>query len=143
MIDSIIYDKETVVSPTECLYFNRRVLSIMTLQILTQCSAYGRSKDSGSYSCGSLVKLTKYRIIDIIIHNDNTVLGTAYEIAHKGISIEYLSVEDYSFSWWQRCPNKEIHSITQFFYLNIMFGKSMINPILHMHQPLIDTVTSK
>ena len=60
MIDSIIYDKETVVSPTECLYFNRSVLSIMTLQILTQCPAYGRSKDCGWHSCGSLIKLTKY-----------------------------------------------------------------------------------
>ena len=29
MIDSTIYDKETVVRPAESLYFNRSVLSIM------------------------------------------------------------------------------------------------------------------
>ena len=143
MIDSIIYDKKTVVSPTECLYFNRRVLSIMTLYILTQCPAYGRSKDSGRHSCGTLVKLTKYRIVDIIIHNDNTVLGTAYEIAHKSISIEYLPVINDSLFRRQRCTNKEIHSFAQLLYLKIMFGKPVINPIFHMHQSLVDTVTSQ
>ena len=50
MIDGIIYDKETVVCSTECLYFNRRILSIMTLQILTEYSAYSWREDSDRHS---------------------------------------------------------------------------------------------
>lgn len=109
MVYGIIYYQETVVRLAEFPYFNRSVLGIVTVKILTQGPADGGREYGCGHSFSPFVKLTENRIIDIIVYHNDTASGTADKIAHQGIGIEYLTLEDYPFFRRQRRPHKEIH----------------------------------
>ena len=94
MIYRFIYDKETVVGFTVCLDFNRSILRIMALQILTQRSIDRWSEYGGSHSMLTFVKLTEYTVINIIIYHYNAMFRTTHKVTHQSIGIEYLPIKE-------------------------------------------------
>lgn len=121
MVNDIIDYQKTVVCfgvGSDCY---RCVLGIVAFQVLLHYLVNGWSEDCCRNSGCTFLELPEDSIIYIVVYYHNALPSTSYKVADQCIRIEDLSIKKDALPWRQRCPDKEIHSVAQFFYLVIMF----------------------
>ena len=68
MIYIIVYTKEAVMRQTECFNINRCILSIMTVYVELELTAYLLSVDDCRHIVSSFIKQCQYSFINIIVY---------------------------------------------------------------------------
>lgn len=85
MIYFIVNTEEAVVRQTECFNFNWCILSIMTVYVKLELSAYLLSIDNGRDIDSPFIEQGQYGFIHIVVDKDNAFLRTLYQIGHECI----------------------------------------------------------
>ena len=71
----IVYTKEAVMWQTECFNINRCILSIMTVYVELELTAYLLSVDDCRHVMISFIEQCQYSLVNIVVDKDNTFLA--------------------------------------------------------------------
>ena len=143
MVKSIVYNQETVMDTVCGFYLDRRVLTVMPVDTLTECAAYLAGVYKCRHTCVSVVELNQHGFINIIVNQNNPIIRSLDKTANKLMGVKYLSVEEYSFFWREGCADEEINLVSQIIEPFIMFQQASVNAALHVEQSLIDAITAQ
>lgn len=132
MIKSIINNHKAVVNLGGNLYLNGSVLPIMSVYIQLECSSDTACIYDSLYTFLTVVKLCQNCIINIVVNQNNSPFCRTDKLIDKLMCIEYLTIEQYTFSRRQRGAKEEINLAGQLFYLIIMFRQTPVYPAFHV-----------
>ncbi len=80
----------------ESLYFDRRILDVVTVNIQLELVADTLRVDNGRYTFLSFIKQRKYGVIHIVVNQHNGFFCFPYQIGHETISVKHLPVIEYA-----------------------------------------------
>ena len=109
-----VYDEETVMRLLVFMDGYCRIFSIVSLQVQLQLFGEFGCIYSSFHFFISLTKYHKGIFINIIVNENNCLLGWFYQIRGENIGIEDLSFKKDTFYGWKGGTDKEIYF---FFYL--------------------------
>lgn len=119
------------------------ILTIVPVNIQFKCIRDTTCIYNRFHSFRAIIELRKDCIIYIIVYQNNSSFGRADKLVDKHMSIEYLTIKENTFFRRKRSSEEKIDFPRQFFYLAVMFRQATVNPILHVQQPLIYTITTQ
>lgn len=100
MIHFVVNKQEAVVCSVELLYFNGRILGVMTVNIQAEPVADMLRIDSCRHSSFPFVKQREYGVIHIVVNKNNRMSGLSYQIGHETVSVKHLPVIEYTLYGW-------------------------------------------
>ena len=108
-VDHIVDDEKAVVITLAYIYYNGRILLVMTLHIelllLRELAGVDGGRDVG-------ITIAEHRQgvdIDVVVDEDDGCLSLFDEADDMGIGIEDLPVVEDTFYWWQGGTDEEIN----------------------------------
>lgn len=108
MVKSVVYHHEPVVDMWSLPDINRSVLVVMPFDIKLQLTVNTPCIYGSRNARLPLVEECQNGFVNIVVNKDNPILRSLDEVADEHIGIEYLSVKQDAFFWWQRGMEKEI-----------------------------------
>ena len=81
---------------TECFNINRCILSIMTVNVELELTAYLLGINYGRYIVSSFIEQCQYCFIHIVVDKDNTFLCTLNQVGHESIGIINLTIVEHT-----------------------------------------------
>ena len=107
-VDHIVDDEEAVMIALAHIDCYRWVLLVVALYIQLLLLVQLASIDGGSDIWIALAEQGEGGFVDIVVNEDDGLLGLFDEVDYLYVGVEYLTIVEDAFHWWQGRTDEEI-----------------------------------
>ena len=94
MIDGVVDAEVSVVNPVELLHLDGLVLCVVLFEVEQKLLLDLLGVDGGRHLSLALVEHRQHGIVDIVVEENDALLGRADEVGNKSVGIEDLPIEE-------------------------------------------------